>query len=277
MCILAAGFSFLRCAALQIELSFGKGSPAVCSAYQYLYTGLNNCNILAVYLMLWARQWLLYKNVAFKHIFTTPLKIFNISVLVGLFVSMAAITGLVYSGLVLKDSPRGCVYVREPAMGSLQFAIIGASFFGTVFIQISLLGLILYPLKRQYGSCWNHSNDVINDEQRQESGRIKIVAKRLSVSAAVCVISDLTIGLGVATVDALLHDRIIVTWLCYNFNMTLSTYAIVCSFKNWRARLLPCGLRKQDKVSARRKDDNLSREGSNNFALNEHQSTALPE
>ena len=235
LCLVAVIITLIRCLCEQIELRLGRESDLACRIYQHELAEVYHLSLTCLYIILWVRQLRLYRHPVLKHLGSPFLRFISYIVMLGIIgSSVASITSYVIT-FTLIASPVGCVYdlsfpdgPPSSLPGILLFVI-------SVVFQTSLLGLVVYPLVKQYKIrlCCGNSEA----EKKKENVRNTII--RLSICTAVCVVSD-----GVSSYLLIfVHDGVspISFWAnIYTVNLLFNIIAVVCSFVDWKERLFPC-------------------------------------
>lgn len=155
MCIVAMFVVLLRCILLQIEFNLGSRYVILCKVFSVAYTLLGTVCYLCVYTLLWTRQWGLYNNNPLKTLLTRKMRIISYAILIGLVVGMFGLTTLFVLGFKISVStPNGCVYYDTESEKMVILVTLGVMVTSSIFFQISLLALTIYPLSKQYGTFW---------------------------------------------------------------------------------------------------------------------------
>ena len=238
LCLVAIVFTFIRCLFEQTELRFGRFSDLACRIYQHELAEVYHLALTSLYLLLWTRQLKLYRHRALKHLGSPLLRFVSYAVILGILGSSIASVTSYLTTFTLIASPNGCIYdlsflytADSPPSslpGILLFAI-------AVVFQFSLLGLMVYPLVKQY-KVHLCGQDSFADKKHQN---VRKTIVRLTICTTVCVISD-----GISSyLLVFVHDGVtpIMFWAnIYTVNLLFNIIAVVCSFADWRKRLIPC-------------------------------------
>ena len=202
-----------------------------------------------------------------KHLSSTPIVILIWFALGCILFSSFLNTAIFIATVESIDSTFGCILGNTTSITPIsRYVILTAS---TVMSQGILLCLFLYPLvkhrsklktlaakKMLYAAC--HPVDLINpaiansldsSQFQKEKNSIQMsrklrrekrfisVIRRVLCTAIVCVISDVI----TAVTTILLGDQPrVVTNMVFNFNLIVNMLSVLCSFGDWRKRLLPC-------------------------------------
>jgi len=235
LCLAAVIITLIRCLCEQIELRLGRSSDLACRIYQHELAEVYHVALTCLYILLWVRQLKLYRHPVLKNLSSPLLRFVSYSVILGIIGSSVASISSYVVTFTLIASPVGCVYdlsfpdgPPSSLPGMLLFII-------AVVFQTSLLGLVVYPLIKQYNIRFCCSSNEA--ENKHENVRYTII--RLSICTAICVISD---GISSALL-IFVHDGVspISLWAnIYTVNLLLNIVAVVCSFADWKERLFPC-------------------------------------
>lgn len=109
----------------------------------------------------------------------------------------------------------------------------------TAIYQPVLLGLLFYPLlKHTINTKRAFHNPAAESNKQKDDSEAKIykLIRRLLIIVFLCTISD--VG-GVIAAFLLEDHPIFYLSLVYDVNITFGAYVIVCSFNDWRQRVLP--------------------------------------
>ena len=231
VCLIAVFICVIRVFFEQIELRLGTVFDLACRFYQVQLIITYHISDSCIYVLLWARQVKMYRHRALRHLRSSALKVASIMVLVGMLGCFLTniVTYIVFFTLV--SSPDGCVYSRSIVDGPPSFLPGVIAFFGSLVFQFSLLGLLVYPMIKQYKVCCRSavSRVWINTNVRK-------TMVRLFVCTTICVVSDgLTSYLLVYVYDG---STPLFFWAnMYTVNLLCNIITVICSFANWKQRL----------------------------------------
>ena len=236
LCLVAVIFTLIRCLCEQIELRLGRVSDIACRFYQHELPEIYHLALTSLYLILWTRQLKLYRHRALRHLSSPLLRFFSYTVLLGIIGSSLAslISYLVTFSLIA--SPAGCVYDLSFFIDGPPSSLPGILLFViAVVFQFSLLGLMVFPLVKQYEVhlCGETS------EKAKKHQNVRKTIVRLTICTTICVISD---GIS-SSLLVFVYDGIspLSFWAnIYTLNLLANIVLVVCSFADWRKRLFPC-------------------------------------
>ena len=235
LCLVAVIITLIRCFCEQIELRLGTVSNIACRIYQHQLSEVYHLALTSLYLLLWIRQLKLYRHRALKHLSSPLLRFISYTVMLGILGSSAASLISYMVTFTLKASSRGCVYdvsLQDGPPSSLPGILLFAI---AVVFQTSLLGLMVYPLIKQYEV---HICGETSDKAKKYQNVRKTI-NRLSICTAICILSD-----GISSyLLVFVNDGTspISFWAnIYTVNLLFNIIAVVCSFADRKRRLFPC-------------------------------------
>uniref|UniRef100_H2YC49 G-protein coupled receptors family 1 profile domain-containing protein n=1 Tax=Ciona savignyi TaxID=51511 RepID=H2YC49_CIOSA len=235
LCLLSAMVSLLSCLSEQLELRFGKVSDGWCEAYTHLISAFYCIGSLSAYTLLWMRQRSFYSDPLLRNYSSKTLRFISASIIVGIFAALISTVFAFTMNYSLHSTNSGCILSLETTDSSTVVIPVIVMATSYVAFQISLLMLVVYPLAKSAGlenrSCFcpfrllHCSNEVV------------YMIRRMALCTAVCVTSAL-LSSTIAALSVLLAPDSY--WsLVVHADLVINTIAIICSFANWRERLLP--------------------------------------
>ena len=234
LCLIAVIFCLIRCLFEQVELRMGTFSDLACRIYQHQAAEIYHVSLTSLYLLLWSRQVTIYRHRTLRHLSSASLRITSYLVIFGILAcSIASATSYLVT-FTLIASPVGCVYDLSYPDGPPS-SLPGILLFIISFVfQFAILGLLVYPLIKHYRICCR-----TEPLKASSSRKVRDTVIRLSICTTICVISDGVSSYLLVFVNE--GNSPISFWSSiYTANLLINIIAVICSFADWKSRLLPC-------------------------------------
>ena len=226
----------VSCVSQMLELFVSK----YCIAYRWVNAMTLFFGTAIAYTIIWFRQRSFYVDPLLKNAIPTPLRWLSSGIIVGIYVTLICLIPLFVLTYSFEITKYGCVVVWTKLTFAKQaFPLLIGSFVATTFFQLTLLGLVVYPLSLHLTS---QGKRVFLTRRTSEESTVGLrdittVIKRLGLVTLVCVVSSsFTSLLVILSSSGLIHyfwSNFIAADLCIN------TVAHVLSFINWKERLFP--------------------------------------
>ncbi|XP_076820448.1 uncharacterized protein LOC143465835 [Clavelina lepadiformis] len=232
--LIAAVFAFLNCLSDHPTMYTKDVSSLTCKVMQCFSFIFYAAGITSLYTFLWLRQRACYKSPTLAQMYSKLLTVLSSTILPVFFVMMVAGMALTATLWTFEGSEVGCVETSE---NRVPFIVL---FSGSVAMQLTLLGLFVFPLKR-------HAR-FVNDSMPSDKLLVNLV-KRSLVTTALCISAD---ALAFILTMSLFHSAsfIIINYI-YDANLVCNVLCIVGSFADWQQRLVPCCAKKKNPCERR--------------------------
>lgn len=178
-----------------------------------------------VYLFLWFRQRILYVHPCMTDVNNIVVKIINfflIFIWVIYFISSLACYCIFIEYELVYDS--GCFLIESDV--SIYFVMVVTWVALSVFLQIVLLGLFIFPIVKK--SSWL-SRNMIGESLLHR-------AKKAVVLTAICLGSDLLSAVLVAVLN---NHYVDTAFFIYNLNLLVNYFVTIACFDHWKSLLWP--------------------------------------
>ncbi|XP_039265532.2 uncharacterized protein LOC120341155 isoform X1 [Styela clava] len=274
LCILSAFFSFMRCVNDIIYYKASDMSDIPCTILKNIGVSWLIEVDTTVYLFLWLRQRVLYQKRIMRRManpLTSICSWMSLVLIVAIFIVMNAAL-LLWRNYHYEPQLGKCVGIENAVYDVIPTLWLVSS----TILHILLVALCVYPLIRHTTKLEQRrkssipalaANDVRGASKRLKkesttpsNGQKNLmqVVTRCVVISLVCVITD---GLTIAVTRYwFVHSyETKLRHFIYNINTLINVTAIVCSFKQWKAMLLPCYTCNDDDADADDIDDVASR------------------
>ena len=132
----------------QIELQFGQYATELCSLYTKLVSSFYFLGILSTFTLIWLRQKFLYSDPLLRSYNGKCWRFFSTFMIIGIYVVLISAGCILVSYLKLTTTNDGCIMsISDHELNILSFTTAALGICG-IFFQLSLLFLIVYPLKK---------------------------------------------------------------------------------------------------------------------------------
>ncbi|XP_078482188.1 uncharacterized protein LOC144743106 isoform X1 [Ciona intestinalis] len=223
LCIIATVAVLLRCVAELFYIFMGRRSDYRCDVSLKLHICLFAVSITTIYVFLWYRQRLMYMDPQMQLHNTALGRWVSRYVLVLMVVSAIGIIVIFLTLRKYSAQENTCIAISVNFGTEVPFLIIACCL---VLFQVLLMVLFIRPL---------FCNAVIPpDLNRNGDNLTRRVLKRVTITAAICVGSDIA-----AAIVTLISEQILVSNVVYDASLVLNLICIVCSFSDWKARMFP--------------------------------------
>lgn len=252
MSAFAATCAFLR-AGVDFRLTYGKYNDFGCDLSIKFKLVNYVFSLLSIYLVLWLRQRIFYEHPRLKHLSSKLIRFVSWSMSV-VIVAGVIVTSVFFFGVGrYLGTPYGCVPQKGPFTTIRWIILIGC----TTMFQICLLTLFIYPLVK-------HRSNVKTGAGTGKKNIIIPLIRRAAITSFLCVASDIGFALLI-----LLMKRKIVTMstFVYDVNIVFNAVCMVLSFPDWRVRLMPWKITKEEIVESDYSTEGLSRTGETNIQV----------
>ena len=181
-----------------------------------------------VYAFLWLRQRIFYTLPQLKALSNKCVKIFSTSILVVWFLYFTVLITCYFVFVRYKFSFfHGCKTVDKDANDAIFYIVISWAIM-TVLMEISLLGLFIFPLLKR--ERWRKKNFNASNSASVLLMRVKKATKLTLITA----LSDIVaFSLSIAFEGA-------VTNAVFTFNMLVNLFAAIGCYDHWKSLLCPC-------------------------------------
>lgn len=188
-----------------------------------------------VYLFLWFRQRIFYIHPAFHFLRNKCVNVASIGVILVwfVFVVLSSIFYIVYVRFTFNEIYNACLFSTHLSWQWFQGILIMWSAISTL-MQLTLLGLFLYPLFRQ--ESWRKQNNL------GDSTLLKRVKKAVLLTS-ISLITDIVVVVMITSIKSPLNI------ISYNLNLFINNVVIICCFDNWKTILFPCTRRSEKLLS----------------------------
>uniref|UniRef100_H2YQW7 G-protein coupled receptors family 3 profile domain-containing protein n=1 Tax=Ciona savignyi TaxID=51511 RepID=H2YQW7_CIOSA len=230
LCLAASFLLLWRVAAEFVEIRHGEDSRLVCRHGREFKTLLQSVIISCIYLVLWIRQRGFYKMEALARLSNPIIRGLSFSVVIIMAITSVSTVVLYFVSRAYTNSARGCV-VEWSTIWKLLPGII--YFVSTFLFQIILLGLMINPIY-QHIRTLNTTGISFN---RSEPSKEIILVKRVTTATAIAITTDIICG--IVSVFVLTNTYGSSRQLVYDIDMLVSLIVVICSFSDWRTRLVP--------------------------------------
>lgn len=224
LCIIAAFTAFLR-VGIDLRLIYGVHDNFGCDISIKFKVVQYASSLFAIYLVLWMRQRLFYRDPRLKHLSSKFIQTLSWNMGFILLASGLVAIGIFLLGVRYKATSVGCRTIPGP-LNKTRWIVLGT---GTVLFQICFLCLFLYPLGK-------HQQDMKRFGRTQGQGNpvIKLV-KRATVITIICILTDMVTVAVILFIDknGMQSTRI------YGINLVINVVCLIFSFPDWRERLMP--------------------------------------
>lgn len=226
LCLTASVAAFLH-TAIDLRWVYGRQNDYGCNLAMKTKVTTFGISLSIVYLVLWMRQRIFYKDPRLNHLSSKLILVISWSI--GIFLGLSALSLLLLSVVLVnyEGTAIGCLHIDIYMMSQIQLYVFVAC---TTCLNIFLLCLFVYPFVRHFKSMKNAGND----------GNIKSVInliKRASIATTVIVITDFAL---VAIIAILVDISGTVLWFLYDLRLIINIVCLLSSFPDWRRRILPC-------------------------------------
>ncbi|CAK8674545.1 unnamed protein product [Clavelina lepadiformis] len=231
LCVAVMFTLLFREIAFELELRLGNSSTLACNICQALVTSLGAFNRIVPFIVLWFRQRGIYRGPTHSRKVKRLTKYIGIAslVFVGLVVSINALLLIILGKL--SSTRFGCIPLNVQVYLEINNALSPVYFGSSVVIQLTMLGLVLYPIVNHHAA-----------RSHGPKGRLKRTVVRLALCTSVCVLSDV-IFLVLRYVRT--PGNTVMTRALFScFDDVIKIVAVLCSFANFPARLFPMFFRK---------------------------------
>ena len=216
---------------------------------------------LFVFFFLWLRQSIFYVHSSLKHLYTTCLKVFSFSVLIFFFLFGVCVVFtanlLIEVRYALNEAGLCQAQIRGgDAISYLQILI--AWNVSSILMQMSLLGLFIYPILKQ--ASWQNKLFGKGKKEKKITTNNSTLrrVKKAVILASVCVITDILTAFAVLQVFANNAN----TALMYEINLLINQLATIACFDYWKKLLWPWN-RRGFTVSANTKNETSTEQTAN--------------
>nr|XP_039248702.1 uncharacterized protein LOC120326466 [Styela clava] len=199
-----------------------------CSVSMSMNIGLAALCLALVYLILWRRQRLLYRHKVML-VLASPL----INVLSWLTLGLMIIAIIlnfvffIFLGIDYNEtSSYTCEFGESNDWAIVKWSVLATS---TVTFQSILVGLFVYPL------C-NHEKKMQESNLHRTSASLKPLFRRILITALVCMLSDIVMATVASLVERPTGE---IYSLVYTIDINVNIVSIICSFSDWKQRLMP--------------------------------------
>ena len=189
----------------------------------------------SINIFLWLRQNIFYVHSSLKILYNTCLKAFSYSALIFffLFVVSLVFAYLIKVQFTLNVAGFCQVQVRN-GDSNAYLQILTASTIASILIQISLLGLFIYPLLKQ--ASWQRKLSGKKTKKSKKNSCVQKRVKKAVILASVCLITDiLTV---VATRLAFEENKNNFSFM-YDINLAINQLVTIACFDHWKKLLWP--------------------------------------
>lgn len=185
---------------------------------------LQSGSISCLYLILWLRQYSLYRSPCFHHLSNRVVRFCSRAILVIMVVCNVIVVVLYLATRAYHSSTRGCVLRCTDVWSKLPGVLL---FTFTASFQTILLGLLLYPLYKH-----KHTSSSLYGNRKQF-----LVMKRVTVATLVVVLGSGIVG--ILGITVLSGNYGALRQVVYGFDMMVTLLAVIFSFSDWKVRLFP--------------------------------------
>ena len=246
LCILLAGFSLIRqlnsIGLLMLDakaFSFNQSNQQI-NAKESVCVILSSVGSVSiatgsgiVHIFLWLRQRIFYADPILKTLNSKWLQLFS-SALVFVLVLFWPTMGIAYFAKVsfqygIADF---CVYVINSGDEWAYAHYVAAWFVTSGVLQVSLLGLFIYPMLKTNKPFLGLENQV---EGRRKNGLMKKVKKAV-ILASVCLGTDIFSGIVLA---AMFQEHSNSPLFMININLIINHVAVIACFDQWKNIVMP--------------------------------------
>ena len=242
-CIVIGVFSVLRCVGI-IGVDFAEMNAVLSnmSVQQPTHHAEIVCKVLPrvsasavffgnvfVYVFLWFRQSIFYVHSTLKVLYNNKLKIFSCSVLL-LYLFLAISLFVAHFILVQKalNKAGACLIQIVADLFTLYLQLLTTWNILSIVMQISLLGLFMYPLLKQ--SSWN------TNRQGMQNHRMLRLIKKSVILASVCLVTDIFI---VVSFNLVFDTDSNNPSFIYALNLVINHLVIIVCFGFWKKLVWP--------------------------------------
>lgn len=232
MLAFAAVFAFLR-VGIDLRLPLGRFNDYGCDVgiKFKLFNYVISINLL--YLLLWLRQRIFYSHPTMKFLNTRLIRFFGWSTAAIILLGLISTSTIFLVAGKYVGTQWGCVIHDSPLIKIRWMIMISC----TIVSQLLLLSLFVYPLvKHRLRSSVSRGSSTHSDSIIQ-------LIKRATVTTAICIATDLGFAL---VIFKFAHKIMTMTTFLYDVNILVNVICVICSFPNWRVRMLGCSHRKRD-------------------------------
>nr|CAB3263019.1 uncharacterized protein LOC100186669 [Phallusia mammillata] len=219
----SAVLAFLNCSSEHTVFYTKYTSNVACKVMQSFSFLFYAAGIACLYSFLWKRQRACYNSPTLSQMHSKFLRIISAAILPVFLVMMVA--GICLTGVLweFETSEHGCM---ETSSTRTPLVVL---FTGSLAMQLTLLGLFVYPLKRH--TIFQRAAPMITDKI------LTALVKRSIYTTGLCVTCDaVTFIIAVALP---ITTPFIVTNFLYDGNLLCNVLCVVGSFADWRQRMAP--------------------------------------
>ena len=248
-CITIAVLSVIR-SFNELSLSMLEGSAIFFNiTKQHHNTVKIACNILPViggfaisfgnffvYVFLWLRQSIFYVHSSLNFLYNTCLKVFSIFVLISYFLFGISLLSAYFIKVRYALNEFGiCQFRVENDDDTSYLQILIAWNIASILIQISLLGLFIYPLLKQ--ASWQKKLSMKGNKVKStKNTRMLRRVKKAVTLASVCLLTDI---LTLAAVSLAFEKNANNTSVMYDINLAINFLVTIVCFDYWKKLLWP--------------------------------------
>ena len=225
LCCTLTVLLLLRSCTLEVRARTGTLPGSFCNVTVTILNILYGLNKSFPYVILWIRQRFLYKNVIQKRTAGIISQVLSWSSLIGIVVFEMVLTSILVAYLDMKPTPTGCVFVNPKKFLSVFDVLSPVIFAASTLLQLTLLGLVLYPLILHILS------------KKFCHTRMKRTIVRLGLCTSVCILSDL-LNLVIKYVVPPKTSSILIL-ICSCYNNTICLVAVLFTFADPLQRFFP--------------------------------------
>ncbi|XP_039263103.1 uncharacterized protein LOC120339098 [Styela clava] len=220
--VIAAVFAFMRCG-FDFCWVMERFTDLTCEFSIKFKKTCYAISMLCVYLVLWLRQRIFYRNPHLEHLSTRTVRFISWSL------SVLLVTGILFLGIfylttaIYVGTPNGCAVVKNPITVVRWYLLM----FLMVPFQVCLLALYSYPLIKHMLVC---------DAIAGNADHVIPLIRRAAVAAGFCALTDISFAVIFLVYE---QEEITLTTFLYDVNVVINVLGLILSFQNWQVRLVP--------------------------------------
>ena len=208
----------------QVSLTLATESNVFCHYFSIVFVAFYFLGILSTFTLFWFRQKFLYATSSLRPYNGKWWRCVSTFIIVGIYGFMLPMSVVISQTFDFQSTKYGCRLISTVGYGIMILLVLVTS---TVFFQLALLLLMIYPLKK------------VNPSNNSAMKSTKMLIRRLIVCTAVAIASEL-VGGAVAAVCLVLASNS--SWfLVAHMDILANVFAITGSFVNWKKKLFPFG------------------------------------
>ena len=223
-------------AAFSIESVLSTNGAAIgCNVVTQVSVSALGTGNLFVYVFLWLRQSIFYVQPTLNALYNNKMKAFSVFILV--FYVVFGLSLFIAFSIVVRyalNSAGFCI-IQPVVNNDTSFVLIMNAWNSlSIAMQVSLLGLFIYPLLKQ--ATWNQN------QLGTQNHRLLQVIKKAVVLASVCLVTDICtlIYVGLAISSGKNNQR---TYVVYSGNLVVNYLVTIVCFGYWKKLLWPWSIK----------------------------------